>query len=199
MMVNATSSLVCDKDFSFKIFCSNPRGLTAARFILIANSRKIVFNDWQMSIKNRKLLDIIYLDFQKAFDSLVHNKIIAKLSAYGIRYELLCWIEAFLTGRLQMVLVDDMLSSSIPVSSGVVQGSVLGPLIFILCIDDIVDCLDSNEICPTSCSIFADDLKLYCAYDSINDVCSLSNTIRNIEYYCGQLNGSYVLTRTKVH
>ena len=48
------------------------------------------FQDWQMSIKNRKLLDIIYLDFQKAFDSLVHNKIIAKLSAYGIGYELLC-------------------------------------------------------------------------------------------------------------
>ena len=78
---------------------------------------------------------------------------------------------------------DDMLSSSIPVSSGVVQGSVLGPLIFILFIDDIVDCLYSNEICPTFCSIFADDLKLYCAYDSINDVCSLSNTIRNIELW----------------
>ena len=102
------------------------------------------FQDWQISIKNKKLLDIIYLDFQKAFDSLVHNKIIAKLSAYGIGYELLYWIEAFLTGRSQMVLVEDMLSSSIPVSSGVVQGSVLGPLIFILFIDDIVDCLDSN-------------------------------------------------------
>jgi len=82
-----------------------------------------------------------------------------------------------------MVFVENMLFSSIPVSSGVVQGSVLGPLIFILFIDDIVDCLDSNEICPTSCSIFADDLKLYCAYDSINDVCSLSNTIRNIELW----------------
>ena len=64
-----------------------------------------------------------------------------------------------------------------------VQGSVLGPLIFILFIDDIVDCLDSNEVCPTSCSIFVDDLKLYSAYNSINDVCSLSNTIRNIEVW----------------
>ena len=100
--------------------------------------------------------------FSKTFDSLVHNEIIAKLSAYGIGYELLYWIEAFLTGRSQMVLVEDMLSSSIPVSSGVVQGSVLGPLIFILFIDDIVDCLDSNEICPTTCSIFADDMKLLC-------------------------------------
>ena len=139
------------------------------------------FQDWQIAIKNKKLIDIIYLDFQKAFDSLVHNKIIAKLSSYGLRYELLSWIREFLTGRMQRVAIDGVLSNPTEVLSGVVQGSVLGPLIFILFIDDITDCMDISEVNPTSCSIFADDLKIYCSYDSIHDNSSIVHTIRNIE------------------
>ena len=139
------------------------------------------FQDWQIAIKNKKLIDIIYLDFQKAFDSLVHNKIIAKLSSYGLRYELLSWICEFLTGRTQRVVIDGVLSNPIEVLSGVVQGSVLGPLIFILFINDITDCMDLSEVNPTSCSIFADDLKIYCSYDSIHDNSSIINTVGNIE------------------
>ena len=111
-------------------------------------------HDWQFSLKNKRSIDIIYIDFKKAFDSLVHSKIIAKLSAYGIGYELLSWIQAFLTGRTQRVIIDNALSSYIDVSSGVVQGSVLGPLIFLLFIEDIVDCLVSDDVDPTSCCIF---------------------------------------------
>ena len=74
------------------------------------------FDDWHLSIKNHFFRhSLINLDFQKAFDSLVHTKIIAKLSASGIGYELLYWIESFLTGRSQMVLADGMLSCSIVV------------------------------------------------------------------------------------
>ena len=90
------------------------------------------FHDWQFSLKNKKSIDIIYIDFKKAFDSLVHSKIIAKFFAYGIGYELLSWIQAFLTGHTQRVIVDNALSSSIDVSSGVVQGSVLRHLIFFI-------------------------------------------------------------------
>ena len=70
-------------------------------------------HDWQFSLKNKRSIDIIYIDFKKAFDSLVHSKIIAKLSAYGIGYELLSWIQAFLTGRTQRVNIDNALSSYI--------------------------------------------------------------------------------------
>ena len=87
--------------------------------------------DWQLSIKGNKLVDIIYLDFKIAFDSLVHTKITAKLESYGIGYELLYWLQSFLKGRSQRVIVDNVLSKSIEVTSGVVQGSVLGPTIFI--------------------------------------------------------------------
>ena len=95
------------------------------------------FNDWHSSVKNKKLIDIIYLDFKKAFDSSVHPKVIAKIASYGVNYELLSWIQAFLTGRSQRVIIDNVLSNPIAVGSGVVQGSVLGPLIFILFINDI--------------------------------------------------------------
>ena len=70
-------------------------------------------HDWQFSLKNKRSIEIIYIDFKKAFDSLVHSKIIAKLSAYGIGYELLSWIQAFSTGRTQRVIIDNALSSYI--------------------------------------------------------------------------------------
>ena len=139
------------------------------------------FNDRHLSVKNRKFIDIIYLDFKKAFDSLVHPKVIAKIASYGVNYELLSWIQAFLTGRSQRVVIENVLSNPIAVGSGVVQGSVLGPLIFILFINDIVDCLDTDEVNPTTCCIFADDMKLYSAYEAATDSSSLSNTLKNIE------------------
>jgi hypothetical protein len=139
------------------------------------------FQDWQLSVKDNKLVDAIYLDFRKAFDSLVHSKILVKLSSYGIGFELLSWIQSFLTGRSQRVIVDNALSKPINVSSGVVQGSVLGPLIFILFINDIVDCLSTDGLNTTSCCIFADDLKLYSSYESTCVYSSLSITLQNIE------------------
>ena len=71
-------------------------------------------------------------------------------------------------------------------TSGVVQGSVLGPLIFLLFIEDIVDCLVSDDVDPTSCCIFADDLKLYSSYNVNSDNSSLSNSLRNIEIWSNQ-------------
>ena len=82
---------------------------------------------------------------------------------------------------MQRVVIDGVLSNPTEVLSGVVQGSVLGPLIFILFIDDIADCMDIGEVNPTSCSIFADDLKIYCSYDSVHDNSSIVHTVRNIE------------------
>ena len=145
------------------------------------------FQDWQLSIKSRKLIDIIYIDFQKAFDSLVHSKIPTKLNSYGICYELLYWIQSFLTDRVQRVVIDGVLSNPIVVSSGVVQGSVLGPLIFILFINDIVDCFEQDGTSHTLGSIFADDLKLYCDYNLLHENSSLVITLNNIESWSSKL------------
>ena len=98
-----------------------------------------------------------YIDFQRAFDSISHPKLIHKLSSYGISGNLLCWIMAFLTNRRQMVRSNSTFSSICDVISGVPQGSVLGPLLLIIFINDTTDNLDQS----TTAKLFADDIKLY--------------------------------------
>jgi hypothetical protein len=103
---------------------------------------------------NKRWLDIIFLDFEKAFDTVPHRRLIKKLIAYGIRGKLLKWLESFLSGRKQRVVIGDKKSSWTEVSSGVPQGSVLGPLLFIIYINDLVRELKSIV------KIYADDTKL---------------------------------------
>ena len=118
-------------------------------------------NDWTINIDHRESLDVIYIDFAKAFDSVVHRKLIYKLSCYGIAGNLLAWIEDFLCNRFQFVVIDGFRSSTEPVLSGVPQGSVLGPILFIVFINDACDEINS----AVSCKLYADDIKLYSIVD----------------------------------
>jgi ribonuclease P/MRP protein subunit RPP40 len=114
--------------------------------------------DWNLALRSRKAVDVIYLDFAKAFDSVVHSKLVAKLNSYGINNMVLKWIESFLTGRSQYVRIGFSVSSICPVVSGVPQGSVLGPILFIIYVNDITHLWSSNTV---SIKLFADDTKLY--------------------------------------
>ena len=106
-------------------------------------------------VENGDCIDVIYLDFSKAFDTVPHQRLLSKLKAYGIQNNMLSWIESFLSERKQRVRVNAAYSDYAPVTSGIFQGSILGPLLFIIFIND----LPNDTSCP--CKIFADDTKLY--------------------------------------
>ncbi len=91
------------------------------------------------------------MDFSKAFDKVAHRRLIHKLSVYGVTGKTLDWVQGWLSGRRQRVVVDGDSSDQVPVTSGVPQGSVLGPCLFLVYINDMAEELESTV------RLFADD------------------------------------------
>ena len=110
---------------------------------------------WCDIIEDGGCADVIFTDFSKAFDSVPHLRLLNKLESYGITGELLMWIKSFLQKRKQRVKVNGELSDWFTVKSGVPQGTVLGPILFVIYINDMPDVITS------SCKIFADDAKVF--------------------------------------
>ena len=100
-----------------------------------------------------------YIDFHKAFDSVCHAKLFCKLQSMGFSGNLLKWLENFLSDRWQCTRVGDRLSEPSKIVSGVglIQGSCIGHLLFLLYINSLAQISDNN----TTCVLFADDVKLY--------------------------------------
>ena len=130
------------------------------------------------ALRRFSCVDVAYIDFSRAFDSIIHSKLLAKLSAYGVSGPLYLWIAAFLCDRKQCVRIGNCLSpKTVCVKSGVPQGSVLGPILFILFINDVNDILVDD----VSCKLYADDLKLYCPiFPSLGFSESLQITLDNL-------------------
>ena len=119
-------------------------------------------------------VDIIYLHFQKAFDKVPHKRLILKLKSHGMGNSIINWIEQWLTDRRQRVVVDGEVSSWKSVLSGVPQGSVLGPILFLVYIDDLEEGVTGNIL------TFADDTKLFRKTKEIGDK-------RKLQDYIGKL------------
>ena len=111
---------------------------------------------WSKLVEDGHNIDIIYTDFSKAFDSVPHERLFSKLKSLGIDGDLLRWIKSFLTNRMQCVNVEGFKSIWTAILSGIPQGSVLGPILFVIFINDL-----PLEIKHNLCKLFADDCKLY--------------------------------------
>ena len=133
-----------------------------------------VINDFSKSLDKKKQVDSFILDFEKAFDTVSHDLLKAKLRGYGINRNTLNWIDAFLSNRTQSVVVNGHKSKTSNVISGVPQGTVLGPLLFSLYINDIAKDIDSTV------RLFADDCVCYRNIDSIEDCEKLQSDINKL-------------------
>ena len=126
-----------------------------------------VLEDWSAAIESHSPVDVVYLDFQKAFDSVPHQQQLHKLQCYEVTGKLLEWIKSFLSGRRQQVVLRGCASDWTDVESGVPQGSVLGPLLFLVYINDLPETVQGNI------KMFADDTKLYSTVSTPGDGISL--------------------------
>ena len=114
-----------------------------------------MLDDWTEALDNGHIIDIIYTDFQKAFNSVSHKRLLSKIKSYGTEGNILNWTNTFLNNRRQRVLINGTCLEWKKVLSGVSQGSILGPILFVVYINNIIDNLNSQVY------FFVDDMKLY--------------------------------------
>ena len=134
-------------------------------------------DDWTSELDEGRVVDAIYLDFEKAFDSVPHKRLIMKLNRHGLSGKLLNWVQSFLTDRRQQVVVGKGVSGWCKVTSGVPQGSVLGPVLFIIYVNDLPGQTVSKM------KMFADDAKLYRPISSPVDSQTLQQDLKKLEQW----------------
>ena len=148
-----------------------------------------VIDDWLENINENQITGVCLLDISKCFDTISHSILLQKLSMYGIKQQELKWFSSYLDRRKQAVLCHNELSSFVDVTCGVPQGSVLGPFLFLLFINDMSQF--TTDGCLTN--LYADDSMIYGSGDNIPEVKQkLQNCIQNISSW-------YKMNRLKIN
>ena len=137
----------------------------------------ITVDDLSRGLNRHQQIDAVTLDFSKAFDKVPHKRLAVKLQHYGITGKTLEWIQCFLQGRTQQVVVDGEQSAPAPVASGVPQGTVLGPLLFLVYINDLPQRVRSTS------RLFADDCLLYRTINTPSDARQLQQDLDSLRQW----------------
>ena len=145
--------LLSDSQFGFRKFHSTATALLDRT------------NDWYMNLDRKMFNLVVLIDLKKAFDTVDHQILLKKLELYGIKGQALSFLESYLSNRNQKCQIQGSVSSEKLIKCGVPQGSILGPLFFLLYINDLPQCLDK-----TKPRLFADDTNLTVSGDSITDL-----------------------------
>ena len=138
-----------------------------------------LIRDCYQSLDNGSEICSVYFDFRKAFDTVPHSPLLNKLTDLKVDKHLLTWIQSYLANRSQVVAVGGAQSHSVPMISGVPQGSVLGPLLFLVYINDVTTVVST----PSKLSLFADDMSLYRTISSPADYTVLQSDITAISLW----------------
>lgn len=172
-------SIICDHLSAFvkTRISSQQHGFFKGRSVQ-SNLLKLT-NEIFTCFENRGQMDVVYTDFSKAFDRICHAILLKKLTSFGIHSSVLGWIFSYLTNRKIIVKIEGWLSDGIFPSSGVPQGSHLGPILFLIYINDIV-----RVFKYASCLLFADDLKLYMQINNNEDYDRFQEDINSLWTWC---------------
>ena len=139
--------------------------------------------EWAKLLNNKQPFDIVYIDYEKAFDKVPHPKLFYKLTKLGFGGQILAWLKMFITRRKQCVRVRNSYSNYEGVDSGVAQGTLLGPLMFLLYLSDVTSAINEE-----SCSIilYADDSKIYGNCKMEEDCHELNQNLLSLQDWCAK-------------
>ena len=146
-------------------------------------TNQLIFNDfWSEALKYSQQVDAIYTDMSKAFDKVNHKRLISKIWNFGVRGNHFKLIGSYLINRTQAVRIYNCIAKPFNVTSGVPQGSHLGPLLFCVYINDIV-----NHIKHANILIYADDIKIFTVTNSVEDSLHLQADIKSMAKWCDEI------------
>ena len=164
------NDLLSTKQFGYR----KKRSTELASLLLTDNIRK--------SIDKGNLVGALYIDLSKAFDTLGHSILLSKLKSYGIRGKASEWFTDYLFHRRQICIINDVTSEATAVTCGVPQGSILGPLLFLIHLNDFELCLAHSDII-----LFADDTVVYTAGKTIEEIeRKLNSDLKNVADYLAE-------------